>query len=148
MGYTHYWRRKKPFKRASWTKITIDSEKLINAYGRHKLTDVLINEWCVFFNGECETFDLSRGRGSEFCKTNGRPYDRVICAILSVASEHAPGLRVGSDGWMGDPRDRWPEAAAWATRILKRPVRPPVTYLRMPIMQRLRVLKIRFGFGG
>jgi hypothetical protein len=89
---------------------------------------------------------LEKQRGHESCKVLNMSYDRIVCAMLSMAKHHAPGLSVYSDAWMGDERDRWPEAAAWATRVLGRRIEPPVTYLKMPVRRRIRVFAIRMGW--
>jgi hypothetical protein len=124
MGYVHSWANKS-IPPATWAKIKLDSEKLIKAYGAHRLRDVSLTGNAIFLNGECESFYLQRRSSSGFCKTNGHPYDQVVCAILSVAQQHSPTLRISSDAWMGDKRDRWLEAAAWATQVLNRPVPAP-----------------------
>ena len=46
-----------------------------------------------------ETFTFPGEAGFNFCKTQYRPYDEVITAILIVAAHHAPGaVEVSSDG--------------------------------------------------
>ena len=50
-----------------------------------------------------------------FCKTFGKPYDTLVCAVLAVAAEHAPAnIRVLSDGRAED----WEGGLAWASEVL------------------------------
>jgi len=88
MGFTRYWDFEKldeeKFKDFSSTcQILID---VINI----PLEDIIINERQVRFNGvdedghETFNFNLDKS-GFNFCKTNTKPYDEVVCGCLYVA---------------------------------------------------------------
>ena len=88
MGFTRYWDFEKldeeKFKDFSSTcQILID---VINI----PLEDVIINERQVRFNGvdedghETFNFNLDKS-GLNFCKTNIKPYDEVVCGCLYIA---------------------------------------------------------------
>jgi hypothetical protein len=58
----------------------------------------------IHFNGkepdDYESFVLNPGASSfEFCKTQFRPYDRLVCAVL-IAAKHrlGDGIEISSDG--------------------------------------------------
>jgi hypothetical protein len=72
-----------------------------------------------------ETFCLTKeASGFEFCKTAGKPYDILACAILAAAKQHAgDGLNVSSDGDAND----WVEGLSFASKVLKRAVPYPVS---------------------
>jgi len=55
-------------------------------------------------DGACETFRLARAvSGYEWCKTDRRPYDAVVTAVLVLAQAHALGwLAITSDGTPAD----------------------------------------------
>jgi hypothetical protein len=88
---------------------------------------LLIDDLEIIFNGkakfdqDCETFLLSKNKPKQpdwnkdaiakgytfqFCKTNGKPYDKFVTAILIIANNIAPGaIVVKSDGDDGDWQD-------------------------------------------
>lgn len=91
----------------------------------------------IAFNGPgsegCEDFELRRAPGgrrggdgpvSSFCKTERRPYDQVVCAVLASVRSHVPPevFTVRSDGTEAD----WREALDWASALLDRPLAFPV----------------------
>lgn len=88
MGFTRYWEfnnlDSEKFKDFSkMCELIIDSMKI-------PVEDVTINETGVRFNGVDEdgheTFNFSLTKsGFNFCKTNMKPYDDLVCACLHVA---------------------------------------------------------------
>lgn len=55
--------------------------------------------------------------GFDFCKTERKPYDLLVCAALAVMQDRAPGgWRIGSDGDLSD----WQPALTWASAVLGR----------------------------
>jgi hypothetical protein len=49
---------------------------------------------------------IAKGYTFQFCKTNGKPYDKFVTAILIIADNIAPGaIVVKSDGDAGDWQD-------------------------------------------
>jgi hypothetical protein len=146
MGYTHYWYRPVGSEIAPdvWDAICEDARVLIKAapckvvadYDR-PTTPPLINSRLIAFNGSGnsghETFWFERvapeqrqHRKSEpevfaFCKTDWKPYDQVVCAILAVIAERTD-TRVQSDGSLAE----WEPALTWASQTLGRVVPYPV----------------------
>lgn len=139
MGYTHYWRQEgDAIPAEAWAKIMADTKRLIKAAGESQITlwhdydepgtaPEVTNE-NIWFNGADdnghETFELVPGPADfTFCKTAYKPYDRVVCAILAIAKEHAgDAIVVTSDGEKSD----WKPALEWASTVLGRPVAFPV----------------------
>ena len=100
MGYAHSWSHDTEIPAATWTQITGDARRLAADF-RPALSELQIDDDCIIFNGappkDFETFGLSRLPQDVWCKTNHRPYDKLVCAVLSVAKQHYPALEVGSD---------------------------------------------------
>lgn len=88
MGFTRYWEFKtldsEKFKDFSlMSKLLIDSMNI-------PVEDVIINETQVRFNGVGEdgheTFNFSLNKPDfNFCKTNVKPYDELVCGCLYIA---------------------------------------------------------------
>ena len=88
MGFTRYWEFEKldseKFKDfSSICQALIDNMNI-------SLEDVTVNETQVRFNGVDEdgheTFNFSLNKPTfNFCKTNTKPYDEVVCGCLYVA---------------------------------------------------------------
>jgi hypothetical protein len=88
MGFTRYWEFKtldsEKFKDFSlMSKLLIDSMNI-------PVEDVTINETQVRFNGVDEdgheTFNFSLNKPDfNFCKTNVKPYDELVCGCLYIA---------------------------------------------------------------
>ena len=133
MGYTHYWYQKRDFTNAEWARI-VDCAKGVFAIVPCPLAEEydspekppVANALEIRFNGVGEegheTFLLTlnkRARMSyedadkyntdgafESIKTNQKPYDEAVMAILCVAYDVAPdALRVMSDGSLDDWED-------------------------------------------
>lgn len=61
--------------------------------------------------------------GLDYCKTERKPYDLVVCAVLAVMEDRAPGgWNIDSDGGIDD----WQPALAWASEVLGRDLVSPV----------------------
>lgn len=101
MGFTRYWEFEsldsEKFKDfSSICQTLIDSMNI-------SLEDVTVNETQVRFNGvdedSHETFNFSLNKvGLNFCKTNVKPYDEVVCGCLYVAkSIFGDSIRVNQD---------------------------------------------------
>jgi hypothetical protein len=93
----------------------------------YEMTDFFIGhgdmgELMVIINGK-EPYDYETAcfsitpSTSEFCKTEHRPYDDVVCVLLISYAHHFPGyVEVKSDG---DSTD-WERAATWYQDIFQR----------------------------
>jgi hypothetical protein len=58
--------------------------------------------------------DLKERTHFQCCKTDRKPYDLLVCAVLAVAHHLAPDwLVITSDG----DRDEWADAVAWASKV-------------------------------
>jgi len=114
MGYTHYFEQLKVPTYIEWNNITTDFRKLIaSAFITKPLpiqresddpVAVLINDEVIAFNGigddGHETMCLQcNSIGFNFCKTNFKPYDAVVTALLIIVNHHAPDCySIRSDG--------------------------------------------------
>ena len=134
MGYTHYWTVTAPISDDTWRTICRDARKLLKASTAKVQLEYddplppLVNSEVIRFNGAgdggYETFILDRRSSAfSFCKTGRAAYDDVVCAILAVATEHAPMIQVSSDGM---PED-WEDPVRRASTVLKRPVPIPAS---------------------
>jgi hypothetical protein len=101
MGFTRYWEFEKldseKFKDfSSICQALIDNMNI-------SLEDVTVNETQVRFNGVDEdgheTFNFSLNKPTfNFCKTNTKPYDEVVCGCLYVAKLiFGDSIRVNQD---------------------------------------------------
>lgn len=140
MGYTHYWSVGRQIHQDTWASSCRDTEKLVHAF--RSPVDVEITDDLIRVNGSdntgCEDMGLVRNP-TEFqcCKTGHMPYDKLVCAILCVASDETAALHVWSDACMGSIPDGWPAAARWASRVLGREVRTPWKYSTAAHVRRL-----------
>ena len=127
MGYTHYWTIKRPLTKKVWRAIMSDTRKLLAATVLPLAAEFntpdekpIVSAELIRFNGigaeGHETFMLSRHKVEfEFCKTNQKPYDVIVCAVLIVAAHHAgKAIDVSSDG---DAMD-WAAALGFARQVL------------------------------
>lgn len=103
MGFTRYWEfsgldEEKFSDFSSVCKVLVDSINI-------PLEDITINERQVRFNGVDEdgheTFYFSLDKsGFNFCKTNIKPYDEVVCGCLYIAKViFGEDIRINQDGW-------------------------------------------------
>ncbi|KAH7025145.1 uncharacterized protein B0I36DRAFT_332587 [Microdochium trichocladiopsis] len=122
MGYSHYWNiMGAAFWQDILPKLVEDSRKIIDASGVHvqyesddESPPILDAIQGIQFNGRGddghETFDICGGD----CKTDRKPYDLVVCAILLRAHQLAPSaISIRSDGNWGD----WWEAHDLVSRL-------------------------------
>jgi len=124
MGYTHYWESKTGIPADVWEGICEDAKQLTAAFSS-PIRDLTISKLEIFFNGDCESFELTRAPVWECCKTRREPYDKLVCAVLAVAAQRFPELNVGSDAlWEGD-ESLWDSAMEWAGKVLGRDVPKP-----------------------
>jgi hypothetical protein len=127
VGYSHYWSHDAEIPADTWTKITGDAKRLVAAFPA-ALSELEIDDSNIAFNGappkDFETFGLSRLPQDTICKTAHRPYDKLVCAVLSVAKQHYPPLAIGSDA-LFEGLVIWPDAAKWASKVLGREVPMP-----------------------
>jgi len=101
MGFTRYWEfsslDEEKFKDfSSICQLLVDSMNI-------PIEDVIINERQVRFNGVDEdgheTFNFNLDKSVfNFCKTNAKPYDEVVCGCLYVAKLiFGDSIRVNQD---------------------------------------------------
>lgn len=134
MGYTHYFEQGKPVTKEQWDNITNDAKKLIEHVKVHNdihvVSDIptkkMFSASSIILNDRddsYETFYLRKKSNSyDFCKTNQKPYDLLVCAILMVAHHHAPGAySISSDGNSED----WAEASQLNAKVLGYAYRMP-----------------------
>lgn len=117
MGYTHYWERQTgehdaakfgEFARVAAIVVELATKrgvKIGDALGEGK--PYVINEQKIALNGvgaeSHESFVLTRvSSGFEFCKTNEKPYDVVVVAILVLYKHFFPEVVFSSDGGLAD----------------------------------------------
>ena len=127
MGYTHYYTQTRAFTPTEWHDLTAAFHHMLvhlpahstNAGGYYVDHPLVIRDGWGFntpevddhelvFNGDeasgmaHESFYLERAnQGFHFCKTARKPYDLLVCAVLLVVTEIAPGaITVESDGDM------------------------------------------------
>jgi hypothetical protein len=135
MGYTHYWRQYRSFDDREWSdiikyakRICMSKEgKAVLGTEKKQADRLLIDDLEIIFNGKAkfdqnhETFLLSKhppkptqwgkeivkdGYSLQCCKTNRKPYDKFVTAILIIADNIAPGaIVITSDGDTGDWQD-------------------------------------------
>lgn len=110
MGYTHYWTQLRDFTREEWSEIVSDMTALLahveatgiplaNGCGdqgsRPEITEEFISfnglgddsyEGAVFHRIRLPKESWQRVRGSDFCKTQHRPYDVSVTAALCYLS--------------------------------------------------------------
>jgi hypothetical protein len=110
MGYTRYWTIKSKIDKDRFFKFKETCEELVDLF-KVPVDDLLINEDVVRFNGigddAHETFIFERTSiGFNFCKTQRKPYDELVCACLEVAKDVFKNeIGVSSDGDNNDDRD-------------------------------------------
>jgi hypothetical protein len=134
MGYTHYWYQKPGLDDRQFIAFRGDVEKILRNCGvdlvdRYESdAKPVINDFEIRFNGvggdAHEDFLFQRdklGRANDrgeaftFCKTNQKPYDIVVCAVLIAAKKHfGDDLKVTSDGDEAD----WAAGLDLADRLL------------------------------
>jgi hypothetical protein len=129
MGYTHYWNNSKqitPDLVDATTKILAKAkERGIPLAYEYDLPDAppVVSEIEIRFNGLLqdghETFHFEQ-TSFGFCKTNYKPYDTVVVAVLSVAA-HLGLAEVRSDGDSAE----WQDGVSLAREATGLPIRVP-----------------------
>jgi len=124
MGYTHYWKITERLDKNwdNWTSFLPDAMKIIShasqrldialadAFGETK-GEATVSLSGVSLNGYAEesheSFVLTQELTEfDFCKTAQKPYDRVVVAILILATEYfGNDIEVTSDGDRSDLLD-------------------------------------------
>ena len=123
MGYTHYWSNP-GIPTELWSAFRSDVTRILDQYQNMEpdyplagprgqgAPEVTVER--IALNGQepldHEPFIITPAAGWEFCKTNWKPYDVVVCAALLRAALTIPGLDIDSDGGWEEP----PWAAARA----------------------------------
>jgi hypothetical protein len=110
MGYTHYWKIRKPFTNEAWNAFVHDVQHLMqnsdiplgNGYGDVGSSPIFKDN-AILFNGvdddSCETCYITKEcTDFEFCKTRQYPYDSVVVEVLKLARKHNPSIELSSDG--------------------------------------------------
>jgi len=138
LGYTHYWQNKPSFSKHSpaWKKFIKDAEdillineslQLVRAeFDRQEMIPE-VGENRIKFNGigedGHETFIINRRDDSdfEFCKTAGKPYDKIVTAILALGKHHLVIPEISSDG----DADDWNEGVDYASKVLGKKITHP-----------------------
>ena len=109
-GYTHYWKGK--FTDDEWKEIINGTKQIIKKAEAKKIKIMgpdgtgkpVISSTEISFNGDeengkdYETFELLKNGKSAFCKTNEKPYDKVVVSVLALAKEIHTDFDVRSDG--------------------------------------------------
>jgi hypothetical protein len=135
MGYAHYWRvETDPFDDLAWARLCADTRRLFQAsperlcFGYYEpakppvadARHIRFNGWGI---GAYDDFVLIPDRAADrCCKTERKPYDLMVCAVLAAARDRNPAITVTSDG----RPEEWAPALAWASRVLKRKLLCPV----------------------
>lgn len=132
MGYSHFWERPKELDQKLFISFSNDVRKIFEvskenritlADGHGKTTKLVADDELVCFNGlgsnSHETFFMPRvfepliwmkpseaGLYFQFCKTNRKPYDLTVMAVLIAFKNHFKETIVTSDG----DNDAWTPA--------------------------------------
>lgn len=120
MGYSHYYHQKRDYTQEEWKQLQADVSTLLK-YVEHR-AGILIRNWngsdkatisrdVINFNGagddSCENFIIERERktcehtgqkGYHYCKTNRKPYDTVVTALLCYLTSVSETHGATSDG--------------------------------------------------
>ena len=132
MGYTHFWKQTKT-DAIAWA-VAIAKCNLVLERERGYLAggdacsplELTVADLC--FNGiddDGHETCLVENEGAEFtfCKTNRKPYDRVVTAVLAImAQELGDAFTVTSDG----DRSDWADGVALASNVLGEEVANPI----------------------
>jgi hypothetical protein len=119
MGYTHYWKSREATP-AEWHAMHAAAREILN---RAAVAGIALAGWDgspgtapetsvdrIALNGKGagshESFTLAADGSDDFCKTNHKPYDAVVVALLMVAA------RIGFLSWSSDGEGTDHEAGA------------------------------------
>ena len=108
MGYTRYWNIKNDLDDSKFIKFKEISSQIVELFDI-TLDDIIIDDSVVRFNGvgddAHETFVFSKKSGLNFCKTQRKPYDAVVCAcLLTAVNIFGSDISFSSDGDNDDER--------------------------------------------
>lgn len=133
MGYTHYYTQNRDFTFEEWQEIVTLLVHMLDHLPAHTTSaggyyadqpleiSSEYNGRFLMFNGKFslghEDFYLKRqGSGFQFCKTERKPYDLIVCALLLAIQEIAPNaLEISSDGDMRG--DDWQPAREFLANL-------------------------------
>ncbi len=102
MGFTRYWTIEETLDENKFSEFSEVCQVLVDEL-KVPLDDVTINGRLVRFNGvdenAHETFHFSIDKpGFNFCKTNVKPYDVVVCGCLYLAKQlFGENIKVNQD---------------------------------------------------
>lgn len=108
MGYTRYWDIKNDLDDYRFLKFKEFCNQIVELFDI-PLEDIVITDNVVRFNGvdddAHETFVFSKKSGFNFCKTQRKPYDAVVCACLLTAMDiFGSDISFSSDGDNNDDK--------------------------------------------
>jgi hypothetical protein len=108
MGYTRYWDIKNDLDDYRFLKFKEFCNQIVELFDI-PLEDIIITDNVVRFNGvdddAHETFVFSKKSGFNFCKTQRKPYDAVVCACLLTAMDiFGSDISFSSDGDNNDDK--------------------------------------------
>jgi hypothetical protein len=96
MGYTHYWEKKESVTAEKFAEFTENVKSILQTAddagipisGFDGVGSAFVSDNEVAFNGFSgyghESFNLLLEDVDGFCKTAGKPYDSVVCAVLML----------------------------------------------------------------
>ena len=103
------------------------------AFPKEDISNVMIDDAAIAFNGDGEGFYLSRtGEDRGFCKTEHGAYDKLVCAVLTMITQRCNSFKIMSDAFMGEEPDGWPDSFKWASEVLGRDVIFPTDASELP----------------
>jgi len=141
MGYTHFFRQYRVFIDEEWNNVLRGVRKVYanlpayshssgGYYNDYPLIihgpvgegEPIFNEERISFNGDAEndldheplTVMKAPRRGFEFCKTERKPYDLFVQAVLLICAHYHNKFIVTSDG----DEDDWSEAVNLVNHVL------------------------------
>lgn len=142
MGYTHYWKNVK-FSDSGFKSYKDMVALLIKNLPKSVQVENDLNPELpmvgtfVRFNGvgelSHETFLIQQENSDfEFCKTNRKPYDLLVCGSLILASLFADSGEISSDG-IGEPYcdSEWKDAWAFVCKVVEFASVDPARTLRL-----------------
>ena len=103
MGFTRYWVRPRQLERDRFRSFADACKLECSALGVGLLAEEFTTE-SISFDGipSCERFTIEcvsqgrerDGRITEYCKTQGLPYDKAVVACLALLKEHFPEVEL------------------------------------------------------
>lgn len=137
MGYTHYFKQSKPVSDKQWEAFEKDAKILLEYAPKHlgiilvsnDSNGIILNSERINMNGDPdrnldhETFYMDKDyKEFNFCKTNQKPYDLIVCSLLLLAHEHMPNHHdICSDGNFEDWQESMEINACLFGRAFKLP---------------------------